>query len=95
MKGLSRFVVALADLAEAEGRAAKEGLFRLAVSVMMGAVASVLFLLAIVSLTWSAYRALLLTQIHPAGALAVVAVVLLLLAAVCLVVARMVVERRS
>ncbi|MBI1367851.1 MAG: hypothetical protein GC162_04270 [Planctomycetes bacterium] len=76
MHALGRFTVKVADLVEAEGRAARREVWRLVEMVLVGITAMVLFLTGIAAVGGGAYLALIMLM-PPAAALTLVGAALL------------------
>ena len=86
MKALAQFIVRLTELAEAEGRAAQRGLFRLALALLLLWLVALLALIG-VGLIGGALYLVFARVIAPAGALAIVGGLALLLALIGLLIA--------
>lgn len=80
MQFIGEFLVRVANLAEAEGRLAWDRIAKLAVAILLFALAMIIFLLAVIALSTAAFLGLL-EVMHPAGALAIVGFTLLSAAA--------------
>lgn len=89
---LAQFVVRLADLVEAEGRAARRAIFRLGLALMAALVATAVVLTAI-GFFLAALFLVLAPYLTPPGALGLLGAVLLMLAAGCLAGANRVQQR--
>ena len=77
LQSVSQFFVKLANLAEAEGRLARYHVVRIACALGLLVMAAVLVLAAVIA--WACALYLVLRDVlHPAGALAIVAAVLLI-----------------
>lgn len=86
MEALIRFILRATDLLEAEGRAARQGLFRLAAAVLLVALAVAVLLAAVLTLMGALFLALW-EALPAAGALAIVGGITLLVGLTCWVIA--------
>lgn len=75
MRTLTEYILALADLVEAEARAIRRGLFRLVVAVMVLLVAGALMLLGLGMVLYGLYHGLLSAGMSVPGAAALAGVI--------------------